>query len=270
MARPPSKKQKVEDGMRGKVARPKKRIRKQKEYHSSSEDSDAALEGEYAPVHEVDSEDDRETGSATMNRGGDDTDVSTTGQNSNSEEDASSPEDENGGEDGTGPGKKGKLRSKRNDPDTFSTSISKILSTKLSKGARKDPVLSRSRKAAAVSSGIANDKLEKRAKTKMRADRKEELERSRVKDVLGLEAGMAGEVAEEEKQLRKIAQRGVIKLFNAVRAAQVKGEEAVREAREKGTVGYANREEKINEMSKQGFLDLINGDRKTKPVEEAR
>jgi len=89
-----------------------------------------------------------------------------------------------------------------------------------------------------------------------------------VKDVLGLTSGLAGETAEEEKRLRKIAQRGVIKLFNAVRAAQVKGEEAAREARKQGTVGVVNREEKVNEMSKQGFLDLINGKNKKK-IEEA-
>jgi len=64
---------------------------------------------------------------------------------------------------------------------------------------------------------------------------------------------------ELEKRLRKTAQRGVVKLFNAVRAAQVKGEEAAREARAKGLVGQGRREEKVNEMSKKGFLDLIAG-----------
>jgi hypothetical protein len=48
----------------------------------------------------------------------------------------------------------------------------------------------------------------------------------------------------------------------------VKGEEAARQARKQGTVGVVNREEKVNEMSKQGFLDLINGKNKKK-IEEA-
>jgi len=79
------------------------------------------------------------------------------------------------------------------------------------------------------------------------------------------------QVMEEEKRLRKTAQRGVVKLFNAVRAAQVKGEEASREARAKGLVGQGRREERVNEMSKKGFLDLIagGGGLKSGPIEEA-
>merc|ERR1711964_462160 len=56
-----------------------------------------------------------------------------------------------------------------------------------------------------------------KAKAKLRAERREDLERGRIKDVLGLNSGTAGEIAEEEKRLRKIAQRGVVKLFNAIR-----------------------------------------------------
>lgn len=260
-----SKKRKVEDGMRGRTPRPKKRVRKQREYHSSSEDSEDTTEHDFAPVNLTGPNDEEIITRSHIGQGEESTDVSTAGRGSDSDEDLSSS-----GEDGVSRGKGKKTTSKRNDPDAFSTSISKILSTKLSQGARKDPVLSRSREAAEVSSGIANEKLEKRAKAKLRADRKEDLERGRVKDVLGLQSGSTGEVAEEEKRLRKIAQRGVVKLFNAVRAAQVKGEEAAREARKKGAVGLSNREETVSEMSKQGFLDLINGNGKSKTVEEAR
>jgi hypothetical protein len=276
MAPPPFNKRKVEDGMRGKTERPKKRIRKQKVYHSSSEDTDEEAQTDFTPITLASSDEDAVTESVVINKDIRSTDAPITGQKNgvdgdkDSDETASSLDPDDGQEDANQPGVKSKPTSKRNDPDAFSTSISKILSTKLSQGARKDPLLSRSREAAKVSSGIANERLERRAKAKMRSDRKDELERGRIKDVLGLQSGMAGEVAEEEKRLRKIAQRGVVKLFNAVRAAQVKAEEAAREARKKGTVGYANREEKINEMSKQGFLDLINGDRPPKPIEEAR
>lgn len=37
---------------------------------------------------------------------------------------------------------------------------------------------------------------------------------------------------------------GVVKLFNAVRAAQIKGEEASRQVKKKGVVGMGAREEK--------------------------
>lgn len=270
MAPLPSQKRKVEDAMRGKIERPKKRVRKQKEYHSSSEDADEASGDDFAPFDLVDSDDNAGTESVPFDKRGNSTDTSITRRSSDSEDDASSLSSDEEGDDAVRPGEEKRPTSKRNDPNAFSTSISKILSTKLSQSARKDPVLSRSREAADISNAIANEKLERRAKAKICADRQEELERGRVKDVLGLQSGMAGEVAEEEKKLRKIAQRGVVKLFNAVRAAQVKAEEAAREARKNGTVGYANREEKINEMSKQGFLALINGDSKTKPIDESR
>lgn len=64
----------------------------------------------------------------------------------------------------------------------------------------------------------------------------------------------AGELQEQEKRLRKTAQRGVVKLFNAVRQAQVRGEEAARNAK---TGGRGRKEEKVNEMSREGFLELV-------------
>jgi hypothetical protein len=62
---------------------------------------------------------------------------------------------------------------------------------------------------------------------------------------------------EIERRLRKVAQRGVVKLFNAVRAAQVKAVEAEKGVKKEGVIGMKKREEKVNEMSKKGFLELI-------------
>jgi len=67
----------------------------------------------------------------------------------------------------------------------------------------------------------------------------------------------AEELLEAERLLRKVAQRGVVKLFNAVRAAQVKAAEAERATRNEGMVGMGRREEKVTDMSRKGFLDLI-------------
>ena len=50
-----------------------------------------------------------------------------------------------------------------------------------------------------------------------------------------------------------------VKLFNAVRASQVKAEQAAQEARDRGIVGVGRREERVTEMSKKGFLDLLTG-----------
>ncbi len=75
-----------------------------------------------------------------------------------------------------------------------------------------------------------------------------------------------------ERLLRKVAQRGVVKLFNAVRAAQVKAVEAERVVKKEGVVGVKRKEEKVTEMSKKGFLDLIasgGGSLRKAPIEEA-
>lgn len=150
-------------------------------------------------------------------------------------------------------------KKKRNDPTAFATSISKILDTKLSTAKRSDPVLSRSKSAADANKTLADQKLEGKARAQIRAERVAAREKGRVKDVLGVESeGVdTGAVMELEKKLKKTAQRGVVRLFNAVRAAQVQGEKARVHAANTGVVGMGKREEQVNEMSKQGFLDLI-------------
>lgn len=157
---------------------------------------------------------------------------------------------------------------KRNDPTAFATSISAILSSKLTTTKRADPVLARSAIAQDANASLANSKLEAKAKRKIRDDRRAALERGRVKDVLlGTTAGVSdggggegngegeksvGKLQEEERRLRKTAQRGVVKLFNAVRASQVKAEEARAKG---GTRG--RKEERVEEMSKLGFLEMV-------------
>ncbi|KIW18061.1 hypothetical protein PV08_02348 [Exophiala spinifera] len=266
------KKRRLEDGMRGKVDRPKKRVRKQVDYHSSSDESDAQEDEQFNAVNLNDSDEESSRRKTKQQKPKpaeeSDDEANADGLEESEQGDNSSADDDDDDEDAeTTTTPKRKSTSKRNDPEAFSTSISKILSTKLSQSARKDPVLSRSKQAVETSTSLADEKLERKAKAKLRSERREDLERGRIKDVLGLNSGTAGEIAEEEKRLRKIAQRGVVKLFNAVRAAQVSSEKAAREERKKGTVGMANREEKANEMSKQGFLDLIGGKKRAAAVQ---
>ncbi|GLI74930.1 pre-60S ribosomal particles component [Penicillium ochrochloron] len=291
-----SKKRKVQDGMQGKTSRPKK-FRRQREYHSGSEDEQDD-DGTFKPVNLGDSDEEggvsvnsipvaprlpKKTTKATpapkQKPVADEKDSSDKDDNDAEDDEADEEDlDASGSEENddlsddeqSTTGGKRRPIAKRNDPTAFSTSISKILSTKLPASARADPVLSRSRYAAQTSSEWENEKLDNQARAKMRAEKKEELDRGRVRDVMGIERGLTGQVGEEEKRLRKTAQRGVVKLFNAVRAAQVRGEEAAKDERKKGTVGMGEREKAVNEVSKQGFLELING-KKGKPlnIEEA-
>ena len=155
---------------------------------------------------------------------------------------------------------------KRNDPEAFATSISKILGTKLTSQKRSEPILSRSKAAQEANKSLSDLKLTHKANKQLLAEKRAAQEKGRVKDVLGLNDASVSTAATtaKEKELRRTAQKGVIKLFNAVRAAQVKGEQAEREAREKGVVGLGKREEQVKELSKQGFLDMITGGAKAK------
>jgi hypothetical protein len=303
MAPPMAKKRKVLDSLKNKAGRPKKKFRKQLAYHSSSDEAedeqptdfqavnlaDSDAEEEEKPVEQKPQKPQKPASSETRSLGAqkkrkaEDSDDSSAASDNESDADDNDASDSPGSSDMEGDeygdsdtslptSTNGRSRpvAKRNDPTAFSTSISKILSTKLPTSARADPVLSRSKSATQTTSELADEKLDKQARAKLRAEKKEELDRGRVRDVMGVERGLTGVVAEEEKRLRKIAQRGVVKLFNAVRAAQVRGEEAAREERKKGTIGMGEREKTVNEVSKQGFLELISG-KKGKPlnIEEA-
>ena len=263
------KKRKLEDGVRGKTSRLKKRIRKQQDYHSSSDEEShaSASDAGFGPVNLQDSDEEIQTDKKVKQKSSQRSKASTSLAEESQDSDSNSASTDNDNDDDEQDSNpnlisiKKKSTTKRNDPTAFSSSITKILSTKLPQSARHDPLLTRSASAHSTSQSLNQSRLEARAKAHLRAQRKAELDRNRVTDVLGLESGNAGAVAEEEKRLRKIAQRGVVKLFNAVRAAQVRSEEALREEREKGTVGRREREEKAKEMSKMGFLELIGGKR---------
>lgn len=181
-------------------------------------------------------------------------------------------------------------KSKRNDPEAFSTSISKILGTKISGKNRADPVLARSSDARSRARQVLDEDLDRKARRKLREQKQRAMEKGRVRDVLVATNGTfsninpvtgqvmadgettTAEVLATEKRLRKVAQRGVVQLFNAFRTAQVKAAEAERVARKQGVIGMDNKKDKVTEMSKKGFLDLIasgGGGLKKGPIEEA-
>ncbi|KAM6498025.1 Rrp15p domain containing protein [Amanita muscaria] len=58
------------------------------------------------------------------------------------------------------------------------------------------------------------EQLEKKAKRVLHVERREKEDKNRIRDIIG---GWGGE---SERALRKVAQRGVVKLFNAIQQAQ--------------------------------------------------
>ncbi len=273
--------------MKGK-SRPTKKFKKQTDYYESSSEDEAPAEAQdFQAVNLQDSDEEGldTTDLAAAEESEEDDEAAIVEEleeevtdESNSDSDSKSGSDDE--EENENPNLIKKR--KRNDPEAFATSMSKILGSKLATSKRNDPVLSRSVNAIQASKEITDLALEKKAKHKLRSDKREALDKGRVKDVLGastafdaasgkLDGPTVQETMELEKRLRKTAQRGVVKLFNAVRAAQIKGEEAAREVRNKGIVGTGRREERVNEMSKKVFLDLIagGGGLKAGTIEEA-
>lgn len=182
-------------------------------------------------------------------------------------------------------------KSKRNDPEAFATSISKILGTKISGKNRADPVLARSADARERVRQVLDEDLDRKARKKLREQKQRAMEKGRVRDVLvatnstfsnvnpvtgkvvsDTHGETTAEILVTERRLRKVAQRGVVQLFNAFRTAQVKAAEAERVARKQGVIGMDRKKDKVTEMSKKGFLDLIasgGGGLKKGPIEEA-
>ncbi|KAL2112973.1 hypothetical protein VUR80DRAFT_5877 [Thermomyces stellatus] len=274
-------------GVEAAASRPVKKRKKQQTYHSDSgSDSDAPQD--FAPVN-LDSEDDianakADDGAAT------DSEYSSapspppprskprrksSGEDAEGRDDSDSLGEDRDASDSDAASTAEKKPSKRNDPSAFANSLSKILSTKLSSTKRSDPLLARSAEAQSSARAAADSALDLRARRHLKEQKLKALEKGRVRDVMAPEEGSGQSVADvlaEERRLRKVAQKGVVKLFNAVRAAQVKAMEAERKGREERVIGTGNREERVNEMSKKGFLDLIasgGGGMKKGALEEA-
>ncbi|OTA99059.1 hypothetical protein M426DRAFT_325464 [Hypoxylon sp. CI-4A] len=301
MAGPNIKKRNRQDANpKNKSQRPYKKQKKVPQYHSDSDEEPS--NPEFKPVNLLDSDnedldnivvDDIQSGSDSNSGSDSDSDVDTARvklkpakqqkkptkklasdapreENSDEElgEDDEEDEDDEEGTDSDGDrSTTRKSKSKRNDPDAFATSMSKILSTKLSTTRRADPVLSRSAEAHQAAKDAVDSALEAKARKHMREQKRLAQEKGRVRDVVrgdvdegtGEAEISTQEIQQTEKRLKKVAHRGVIMLFRAVREAQERAAEAERDTRKDGIVGVQRRQEKVNEMSRQGFLDLIAG-----------
>lgn len=176
----------------------------------------------------------------------------------NEQSDAEEDDDEEE-EDDDFPRKKKSKNSKHDDGSTgFSAAVNAILSSHLKAYDRKDPIMARNKK---VLKQSESEKLEYKAKKALLAEKKKLLGKARKTDIIPIASGEdrsenIRKVLEKETALRKIAQKGAVKLFNAILATQVKTEKEVSE----NLSGIKNKEEKkelITEVSKEKFLDLV-------------
>ncbi|AJV94515.1 Rrp15p [Saccharomyces cerevisiae YJM1573] len=175
------------------------------------------------------------------------------------EEEEDDDDDDEEEEDDDFPRKKKSKNSKHDDGSTgFSAAVNAILSSHLKAYDRKDPIMARNKK---VLKQSESEKLEYKAKKALLAEKKKLLGKARKTDIIPIASGEdrsenIRKVLEKETALRKIAQKGAVKLFNAILATQVKTEKEVSE----NLSGIKNKEEKkelITEVSKEKFLDLV-------------
>ncbi|KAK5781879.1 rRNA-processing protein RRP15 PWA37_000843 [Arxiozyma heterogenica] len=161
-------------------------------------------------------------------------------------------------EDDSFPRKKKSKRSKHDDGSKeFSSAVSAILSSHLKAYDRNDPIMARNKK---VIKQNEADKLELKAKKALLAEKKKLLDKARKRNILPQVQDTNGEdirnILEKESKLRKIAQKGVVKLFNAILSTQVKTNKEVSEHLG-GIKNKQEREQLITEVSKEKFLDLV-------------
>ena len=105
----------------------------------------------------------------------------------------------------------------KSDSEAFSKAMTAILGSKVKAHDRKDPILVRSKKTA---KDIESSRLEAKAKRALAAEKKSGLDKDRIKTLYSADSENLQELLEHEKRLKKTAQRGVVKLFNAIQASQ--------------------------------------------------
>lgn len=217
---------------------------------SNEPEKDTIMEGDEAEEEEQNSSSDES--SKTI-----DNEQSDAEEEDDDEEDDDDDEEEE--EDDDFPRKKKSKNSKHDDGSTgFSAAVNAILSSHLKAYDRKDPIMARNKK---VLKQSESEKLEYKAKKALLAEKKKLLGKARKTDIIPIASGEdrsenIRKVLEKETALRKIAQKGAVKLFNAILATQVKTEKEVSE----NLSGIKNKEEKkelITEVSKEKFLDLV-------------
>lgn len=129
--------------------------------------------------------------------------------------------------------------------DAFSSAVNALLDTHLKAHDRSTPILARSKH---ISKNLESEKLLQKAKRSILHEKKQRLVSNHKTDIL--EIGNANESISFERKLKKIAQRGTIKLFNAIAQTQTI-------SIDNGSSGPKGRSNLINELSKDKFLDMV-------------
>ncbi|CAG8637934.1 11248_t:CDS:2 [Paraglomus occultum] len=136
-------------------------------------------------------------------------------------------------------------RPKKTTAEDFAGVMNRILSSRTKAADQNAPILSRSK---GIERHIDQEKNEQRARKAAAMEKKKLASKDRVKTQFT--------TFEHEKRLSRIATKGVVQLFNAIKIAQKTAEEAVEAAGgdSKLTVRQAK---DVASMSKKTFLDIL-------------
>lgn len=148
-----------------------------------------------------------------------------------------------------------KLKKKKNLDDgseSFANAFNAIVGSRLKAYNRKDPILAKNK---TTLKKLESDKLEAKAKRLILSEKKQIHDKHRIKNLLPSadEPEKVRTIIQNERQLKKVAQKGVVRLFNAVLSTQIKTNQELGQEK----VGQAKKEELMNEISKEKFLDLV-------------
>lgn len=178
----------------------------------------------------------------------DDLDVQEESDNEeNSDSSASSSEDES--DDDSFPLKKSKKETD-DGKESFANAFNAIIGSKLKAYDRKDPILARNK---STHKKLESEKLEAKARRAIRSEKQEEQDKHRVKHLLPKDPTKIREALEAERAMKKVAQKGVVMLFNAILATQLATSEEAG-----ATTGSLSKDaEMVTELTKLTFLDLV-------------
>ncbi|WWD17558.1 hypothetical protein CI109_101999 [Kwoniella shandongensis] len=146
-----------------------------------------------------------------------------------------------------------KTQQKKLKPTPESTSAA--TTTKATTSGGQQPILALSAHKPPTKASVS---LEAKAKKQVKVDKLEKEDKARVKDVI--EGWAEGGGQEFERGLRKVAQRGVIKLFNAILLASKNAEEATTSLSAQAKLkpdGPKNKKEKDNILGRGGKEDVL-------------
>lgn len=165
-------------------------------------------------------------------------------------DDASDSENEDGDESGDGSEENDdeaeSEEEKKPRKDKFEDAMSAILGSRVKAHDQENPILIRNKRPAKE---IEDAKEEGKARKALRAERVHKKDKARLRNIIPKDPEEAGDMLANEKRLKKIAQRGVVRLMNAINAAQ---NAAIAELQ-----GEQQPQQPGADMSKEKFLDML-------------